>query len=139
MPKRDHANHNKSICNYLDLNTDKIACFDWIITTAFYSVIHYIDHAVFPCDYKGNMVKNISDLQNLTNARNPHAARSLLVNEKLPKLKGDYEFLSSNCHNAWYHNYIVNPAIADLAKRKLEHFALHFDKEKRLIDIGKHG
>jgi len=49
--KRDkiqHAKHNKAACEHL--GTVQIFP-DWMITTAFYSALHYIDSRLFPLDY----------------------------------------------------------------------------------------
>jgi hypothetical protein len=49
--KRDkiqHAKHNKDACEHIG----KVQNFpDWMITTAFYSALHYIDSKLFPVDY----------------------------------------------------------------------------------------
>lgn len=42
---RSHGEHNKCACDEL-IKGKKY--FDWIVTTAFYSSIHYIDSKIFP-------------------------------------------------------------------------------------------
>lgn len=41
----DHATHNEEVCSHLDDNTKYS---DWIITTAFYSAMHFMKHKIFP-------------------------------------------------------------------------------------------
>ena len=52
MSKNDslnHAIHNKEACEYLS-KEPKFS--DWVITTAFYSALHFIDYKIFPLDLK---------------------------------------------------------------------------------------
>ncbi len=47
----DHANHNKEVCDYLSKNPNYS---DWIITTAFYSALHFVDYKIFPLKFTFN-------------------------------------------------------------------------------------
>ena len=42
---KDHAIHNELACIYLDKCTDFP---DWVITTSFYSSLHFLQHKLFP-------------------------------------------------------------------------------------------
>lgn len=42
---KDHAEHIESACNYLDASSKYP---DWVITTCFYSSLHYLRHKTFP-------------------------------------------------------------------------------------------
>jgi hypothetical protein len=43
----EHAKHNEEVYRYL---YNKPEFCDWIITTAFYSAIHYVRHKMVPCE-----------------------------------------------------------------------------------------
>jgi len=45
--RKEHAEHNESLCELL-LNNGNYN--DWVITTAFYSAIHFVRHKIFPLD-----------------------------------------------------------------------------------------
>jgi hypothetical protein len=119
MSKRDHAKHNYDICNHLNLQ-DKLLCNDWIVTTAFYSAMHYIDHILFPCNYKGNVFNNINEAHGTLSKDSKHQSRAILVYNLLPNLAAEFKFLISECQEARYSNYLTNPAIAQKAVKFLD-------------------
>ncbi len=48
MSKSDslnHAIHNKEVCVHLSKESRYS---DWVITTAFYSAVHFVEHKIFP-------------------------------------------------------------------------------------------
>ncbi|MEO8760151.1 MAG: hypothetical protein ABI388_03485 [Bacteroidia bacterium] len=125
---RDHGKHNKSVCDKLHLQ-DEFKCNDWVITTAFYSAIHYLDHALFPYKHSdGSMFNDINDAHKVIRKQSKHQTREYLVNQKINHHAVDYNFLMSECWNARYSNYDVNPAIANLAVKKLESIIKFCDK-----------
>jgi hypothetical protein len=126
MSKREHGKHNYDVCNYLNLQ-DKISCNDWITTTAFYSAIHYLDHLLFPCNYKGHTFNNINEAHKVLSKQSKHQSRAILVNLNLPKLADSYKFLISECQEARYSNYLVNPTIAQKAIKMLNNIKLESD------------
>lgn len=128
--KRSHGKHNKGVCDSLYLQ-DKYKCNDWVVTTAFYSSIHYIDHAIFPCKYKGNEFNDINDAHRNINANSKHQTRKILVSALCPAQAGNYGFLKEESHNARYVNYGIDDSIARLAVQKLELIIKEFDKDKK--------
>lgn len=132
MPKRSHGAHNKKVCDRLYLQNDYV-CNDWVVTACFYSAIHYIDHALFPCDYNGKTYNNINEAHKSIGGNTKHKIRSILLNKNLPKHKGEYEFLITESQNARYSNYNVHVRIADKAVRNLEAIMSSYDKEKNKI------
>lgn len=132
--KRSHAQHNTTVCEHLHLKAE-ISCNDWVVTTSFYSAIHFIDHAIFPCTYNGRSFNNISEAHNFISARSLHASRGVLVNSLIPSIKSDYEFLRDSCHRARYHDYNVLEQIADRSVRILKGIEKQFDKEKKDIKL----
>jgi len=58
---REHGKHNKDVCDKLNLQ-DELECNDWVVTTAFYSSIHYLDHILFPfTNTNGATFQNINE------------------------------------------------------------------------------
>jgi len=55
--KIEHAKHNKSACEFLG-TVDRFP--DWMVTTAFYSALHYMDSKLFPLKYKTKSGNSIS-------------------------------------------------------------------------------
>jgi hypothetical protein len=127
---REHGRHNKLVCDKLNL-LENFSCNDWIVTTAFYSAIHFIEYYCFPFNHKGRIFQNIEEAHRNLNKANKHQTRSFVVNESLQSLFQEYEFLKSNSHNARYINYAVNDAIAKLAIQKLDRIIIHCDKDKK--------
>jgi hypothetical protein len=118
--KQRHAQHNKELCLHL---LDKGTHNDWVITTAFYSAIHFIDHKLFPLTYTdGIRYTNIDDLH-ITVKRIYHSKHSLrehLVNLYLPLQATNYSVLKTSCWVARYDNYIVTTNRAKICKNRLE-------------------
>lgn len=52
-----HAGHNEQVCKHL---CSKPSYSDWVITTAFYSAIHYVRHLMLPVIVNG---KSYSDFE----------------------------------------------------------------------------
>jgi hypothetical protein len=117
--KREHGKHNKAVCDKLHLQSD-LDCNDWVLTTAFYSSIHFFDHLLFPCEYKGATFQDINEAFKILKNPNKHETRGVLVAYKYPLLGGDYNFLKEGCYNARYYEFRVNERISDTAVQRLE-------------------
>ena len=117
--KKEHGEHNKILCD--KLYSEKTHN-DWVITTAFYSAIHFIDHKIFPFDFKGNKINNIGDAHKNNSLRKEsrHETRRFLVSLQLPSQVANYKYLKDNCMHARYIDYRVEDAMADRAKECLE-------------------
>ncbi len=128
--KREHGQHNHVVCSKLQVTTD-ISCNDWIVTTAFYSAIHFLDHIIFPMEYNGNKFDNINEAHKVLRKHSKHQTREFLVNEKLRSQAANYSFLMSQCWDARYNNYDVNAAISNLAVKKLNDIRKECDVDKK--------
>lgn len=53
-----HAEHNKKVC--FALSDMKANYDDWVITTAFYSAIHFLRHKIFPLQFVNNEGNSIT-------------------------------------------------------------------------------
>lgn len=118
----EHACHNKHACEYLGKHSDYS---DWIITTAFYSALHFVDYKLFPLkfnsgekeyvflrfeDYYGFYVKNI------TRGIGRHKVRLELVEKRLIDIAHQYNKLLNLCTNARYFNYKLDSRYAVFAR-----------------------
>lgn len=128
--KKEHGRHNKEVCDHLNLRSGDLKCNDWIITTAFYSSIHYIDHVLFPCNYDGKTFKNINEAHNYINTQSKHTTRGHLVTKLIPEYKGRYSFLVEESQNARYSNYNVNDSLARRAITELDKIAEYCEKHQ---------
>ncbi|CAN5168941.1 hypothetical protein BH09BAC5_BH09BAC5_10150 [soil metagenome] len=116
MMKKEHGEHNRKLCDHLLSRGDYN---DWVVTTAFYSAIHFIEHKLFPLDYGGKTLSDINSANNFIRTRSKHETRALLVGMYLSSQSADYAYLEKNCKNARYVNYKVNPETAKNAKAML--------------------
>lgn len=126
---REHGKHNHCVCKKLHVTTDT-PCNDWIITTAFYSSIHFIDHILFPLTHNGRLLNNINEAHNFVGKRSKHETRGFLIGKYQNKFAKDYEYLRAQCWNARYVDYRINSAISDLCVRKLEAIKRDCDIDK---------
>lgn len=130
MSKSDslnHAIHNKAVCEYLSKELEHS---DWVITTAFYSAIHFVEHKIFPI--RGLQSKGITydftsfngyyDFysSNKEGKISQHKARADLVEAYLPEIAPQFNELKDLCHNARYVDYEFDDDVAQKAKESLE-------------------
>lgn len=117
--KLPHAKHNEEACKHLK---DNGKFNDWVITTAFYSAIHYIEHELFPNQYadpQDGRVKQFNDfeayyLRREDRLANKHKVRQQLVEEYIPEISDEYQTLKENCWNARYVNYKFDEKVSTL-------------------------
>ena len=118
----DHAIHNEKVCNYLSKKSDYG---DWIITTAFYSALHFLRHKIFPFYMNtedGKKIK-VSEFEvyclfcNLHKSK--HAIFSELVEKKAKPIAPEYNNLKDISFTARYVNYNYDRDISSLAKKQL--------------------
>jgi hypothetical protein len=102
------ANHNRDCCDYLNKNGN---FGDWVITTAFYSALHFVDSKLFPIDVNGKIYNKLSDYLSFYNSNNPqnpltpHQMRLELVNKNLTEISANYKALYDQSRTARYNNY----------------------------------
>ena len=120
MAGKPQAEHNEKLC---DLLIKKGGFADWVLTSAFYSALHYCDHQIFPL-VEGT--KGFSDFDDYYKINHPqgnpskHKVRRSLVAKYLPKCSSAYNWLQDNCFNARYNDYQIKDTFATVAKEKLD-------------------
>jgi len=116
----EHAIHNEKLCDML-LSTKKYN--DWVVTTAFYSAIHFIDHKLFPCVINGKDYKTFNlyyDVAVKSNQLSKHTLKAKLISDMLPKINAEYRWLKDACQTARYVDYLVTTGQAEAANLYLK-------------------
>jgi hypothetical protein len=120
--KKDHAIHNESACLLLH-STGKFP--DWVVTTAFYSGLHFVQHEIFPVTINSTLYSSFENYynghySNYKNKPSKHRATINLVFNHLGNDAGElYEWLH-DVRTARYRNFKTNPQIAQQAKDYLD-------------------
>jgi len=129
--KIDHAKHNEEVCNFLSPQENYI---DWVITTAFYSAIHYVDHKLFPMKVNHESgskftIKSIDEYRNNFPKKgiDKHTYRAELVQSRCAPIHANFLWLRSASGTARYSNYIFSKPkeVLVTAKKHLEAISIH--------------
>lgn len=108
----DHALHNEKVCKHVDEGGFN----DWVVTTAFYSALHFVEHEIFPFQDEGNSIEYESFDDYCTGKRGgKHKLRSLLVHENLETVSAEYDWLKNTSWTARYNKYQVSEDVKDRA------------------------
>lgn len=116
--RRQHSEHNEQLCDLLIANG---SFNDWVITSAFYSALHIIQHQLFPLtigtvvhgtfeDYYSRVIKQ---------TRTKHKSMISLCSGNLSSCYASYKWLHDACHGARYNDYRVDPSMANKARQEL--------------------
>lgn len=118
----DHANHNESVCDLL-LQSGK---FDWVVTTAFYSSLHFVQHKIFPLKQKtaDGQKFDVPNFNVFSKGFNPlqkskHELLIELVEKHCSDIAPEYNWLYDACRNSRYHQYHIKEGTAKKAKDSL--------------------
>lgn len=123
--REQHARHNEELCLIIkDLKLYN----DWVVTTAFYSCIHYVEHKIFPLTDENSIYKNFNQYYrslapgNITNVPrlSKHEVKIELVETHIRKVASSYRWLYDACMTARYKNYITSDMIATIAVQSME-------------------
>jgi hypothetical protein len=114
----DHAKHNEDLCLKLFAENNWN---DWVVTTAFYSAIHYVDNRIFPLKIKEKEYHNIDEyvLTCTDGIKSKHDARTKLVKHHAHKAFPAYKLLRDTCRTARYNDYKLSDAMAEAATKQL--------------------
>lgn len=119
---KQHAQHNENVCN--DLHSCGKGYNDWVVTTAFYSALHYVRHKIFPLDITvGTKKVKVASLdqyyvikKNQGFKGSKHSLLKTLAHQHIGKAGSNYNKLLDWSQNARYTNYKVS---GDRAKSAL--------------------
>lgn len=132
MPKTkeryEHGSHNEETCTYLNLRPEFK---DWVVTTAFYSALHFVASKIFPfkvpaIEGKTTEIFTIDQYYNYSGAKKKNISKHELLLELIEKNFTDntvnyYDWLLSMATTARYSNYQQPPEIANKAVTYLGH------------------
>lgn len=121
--KREFGERNQALSNDL---LDGEIYYDWVVTTAFYSAIHFVEDFALPAQILGQYCTDIADVKNAYKTEGRHAARERLVFGQINNYVGArYKWLDDRSRNARYKTYKALPAEAMKAKEYLNFIYIH--------------
>lgn len=103
-----HARHNEKACRYVSREGNLN---DWVITTAFYSALHYVSYRIFPYDMydqrgRQTLILHLDKYHAVYSAApNKHQSLLNLVDENCNEIIDAYDWLYSTCMTARYRKY----------------------------------
>jgi hypothetical protein len=115
----DHAKHNENVCNFI---SGKEQFGDWIITTAFYSTIHYVRHLMLPGVLTdGTQCNSFEELfyDKKLNREGRHGFQRRFVDENCKPIRVRYAQLHDECNLARYSDYNYPRKVSNEAKETL--------------------
>jgi len=125
----EQARHNESVCNYLGKKDEHS---DWVITTAFYSAIHYVRHLMLSFTDSDVSDINFESIfrikKNVSEGR--HGFQLRYVNNNYNEIKYEYKRLHDLSENARYMNYLFTRTDATNAKEYLKRIKTFADNFK---------
>lgn len=119
----DHAKHNEKTCNFLATDRDKHN--DWIITTAFYSSMHYLRHKIFPLEINKSSEKIVVNsfeeycTEKGIYGQKHKVMRNLIEDNCDLGIASTYNQMLDLSFTARYNKYKYGKKIARLAQKRL--------------------
>ncbi|MEZ5001864.1 MAG: hypothetical protein R2730_02405 [Chitinophagales bacterium] len=111
-----HGERNKKLSE--DLLSGKVYL-DWVVTTAFYAAIHFVEDKILPCTINSKKCNNIAEVRSAYKSKGKHAAREKLVIENLPNIAVQYKWLDDKSRYARYTTFKVTSSEAAKANQYL--------------------
>ena len=118
--RKEHGNHNLDLCKVI---LDDAEYNDWVVTTAFYSAVHFVEHALFPLIENNVEYKTFNEYWQIKYAHrhiSKHDCKKRLVKQYIPSVKTQYRELCDDCFNSRYNNYHVSDYNAAQAFKKAQ-------------------
>lgn len=129
MGSLEHAKHNEHVCNYLG---KKESFGDWVITTAFYSAMHYVRHLMIPVTIDGITYNDFEYLfakkKSIMEGR--HGFMKSYVVSNFPGIAFEYSRLHDMSTTARYTSYTYTREQANQAKEYMETIKQYVIKSK---------
>jgi hypothetical protein len=119
---KDHGEHNEELCEKIE----NITGFDdWVITTAFYACIHFVEYKLFPLTIGQTTYQTFDKFYHDTvrtqgKKADKHSTKHLLVKNNLPAVANNYKRLMDNCFKARYRNYRMGSLLAEIAIKDMK-------------------
>jgi hypothetical protein len=116
---RKHAEHYEAVCDFIHAGEHWP---DWVVTTAFYSALHYVRSIIFPLTEGESTYQNFDEYcasQSGYGRLDKHQLLASLVFTHLRPAFEAYEFLMNASRKSRYNGYDIPPALADKARNHL--------------------
>lgn len=115
MDSLNHAKHNESVCNYLG---KKEEFSDWVITTSFYSALHYVRYLMFPLVMEGKKYEDfeVYFCENKSFGIGRHGFQQRYVITHYPEISFEYGRLLEMSSKARYSNCVYTREQSKQAK-----------------------
>lgn len=115
--RKQHAEHNESLCHKIIALNDYD---DWVVTTAFYACIHFVEHKLFPLTENDIVYDTFNKYYNETvisrgKRISKHNLKFSLIKTYLPAVGANYKRLMDSCATARYSNYRIGKTLAQIA------------------------
>ena len=112
----NHARHNKKACEYLSSANEFP---DWVVTTAFYCAMHYVQAVIFPHQENGVIYKDLEEYfdKNKLTGDTKHSVTVKLVRKLHFAISEKYRVLKDAAHTARYHDYQLPSVVVSKMKR----------------------
>lgn len=118
MKKKTHGERNKKLSQSLNEGKEY---YDWVVTTAFYSAIHFVEDKILPKKIGSIHCKNINDVKQAYRMAGRHQAREKLVSDNLSlPIAVKYKWLDDMSRNSRYVTYKVPAVHAEKALKYLD-------------------
>lgn len=118
-----HGERNEQLCRQLFAQA---VYFDWVVTTAFYASLHFVDECIFPwTNDRGRTYNNIDAVVGQFANCGRHGTRALLVGQDHTDISQDYEYLLSNSMTARYKSFKTSAKEAENAIECMENIKAH--------------
>ncbi len=118
MKKKIHGERNRELSQSLFKGKKY---YDWVITTAFYSSIHFVEDKILPLKIGNIHCKNINDVKQAYKMSGRHQARERLVFDNMNlKIASKYKWLDDQSRNSRYVTYKISSAYAEKALSYLD-------------------
>lgn len=119
---RTHAEHNEAVCTYLQ-QREEFA--DWIITTAFYSALHWVEYLIFPYAGTDKVFQSLDEY--VVHQRRTNPAYSLSHHETRVRLfeannriaGAQFRWLKDLSRKSRYDTHLYAPTIVPLVRQNL--------------------
>lgn len=95
--------------------------YDWVVTTSFYSCIHYVESKILPVDLNGIECKCLADVRSAYKMAGRHSARERLVFDELGgEVGARYKWLQDRSRYSRYETFKINNNEAEKALQYLD-------------------
>jgi len=123
----DQALHNEKVCDFLHENNQ---FYDWVVTTAFYSALHYVHYVIFPIekaiDGKKHIASTIGDYCSLISTKdNKHKVLTDLVYTNCKGIGTAYKALLDMSFLSRYESGCQDNTYSTKARRYLAQVKAH--------------